>query len=78
MYTLKPNMKPIPKDKDGKKNKANIKSDCDHTMIGFVQDTNIVSSMTQHHLTCFYAKKDPKNLYEKQVAAQISKSTNNS
>jgi hypothetical protein len=37
-------------------------------MIGFVHNTTDVGSMDAHKLTCFYAEKDAKNLYEDQVA----------
>jgi hypothetical protein len=41
-------------------------SQCDHTMVGFVQDKKNPTSMSEHHIECFYgvkAKVDiPKNV----------------
>ena len=31
---------------------------CDRTMVGFVQDTNSGSSLSQHHIECFYGVKE--------------------
>jgi len=38
-------------------------------MIGFVQNTNITGSLTQHPITCFYAEKDKRDLYEDKVSS---------
>ena len=43
-------------------------SNCDETMVGFVSDTSVESSLESHKITCFYAEKDQKHLYEDQVA----------
>ena len=67
MYTLKPNEKP---DYAAEYNNTMLLSECDHTMVGFVTDKSVKSSLAQHHVTCFYAEKDQKNLYEDQVLAQ--------
>jgi hypothetical protein len=42
-------------------------SDCDATMIGHVNNLTENSTMDEHKLECFYAKKDKKSLYEDQI-----------
>jgi len=38
---------------------------CNATMIGFVQDQSIEGTFENHPITCFWAEKDPKQIYEK-------------
>lgn len=42
-------------------------------MVGFVQNTTQHGTLTHHPITCFYAHKDFKNLYEDQVSNKKSK-----
>lgn len=52
----------------GNPTKYQFDSICNETMIGFVHNLTDVGSMKEHKVTCFFAQKDKKNLYEDQVA----------
>lgn len=41
-------------------------------MIGFVHNLTDTGSMDAHKITCFYAEKDQKNLYENQVGKPLN------
>ena len=55
-------------DDDGISFKYQFDSICDETMIGFVHKVDEITSMENHKVSCFYAAKDKKKLYEDQVA----------
>ena len=55
-------------DDDGISFKYQFDSICDETMIGFVHKVDEITSMENHKVSCFYAAKDKKQLYEDQVA----------
>ena len=54
-------------DKQGIAPKYSFNSNCNETMIGFVHNISDTGTMDAHKITCFYAEKDQKTLYENQV-----------
>lgn len=65
-YEIQPNVpkKTLAHIEDANADKKYFSSRCDATMIGHVNNLTETSSMEEHKLECFYAKKDKKSLYE--------------